>query len=99
MFSVVVPYEGRVVDKRNAIVQLKAYTYRDMFHIFDVHHVGHGRCGYVLRPLDPLSVFVTRLVSGQFPLLSIAILEPARDISHLFPIRKQHIVELWLRER
>ncbi len=83
-----------MVDKRNAIAQLDTDTNRKRLHTFYVLHVGHGRCSYVLWPLDPLSIIVIRLVPGQFPLLSIAILEPARDISHLFPIRKRHIVKL-----
>ena len=88
-----------MVDKRNAIAQFEVRADRDMSHISDVCHIGYGWRGYVFRPLDPLSILVTWLVAGQFPLLSIAILEPARDISHLFPIRKRHIVELRRRGR
>ena len=86
-----IPDKGRAEDEGNLVVQLNTGTHWYTLHTFYVLHVGHDRRGYVLRPPNPHRVDFTRLVTGQFPLLSITILEPTRDISHLFPIRKQYI--------
>jgi len=90
VISVEVPHECGM--ERNLEPFVYDYRIANMLvPLFNEVHIGFRWRSNMLGPTNPLGVYFTRLVSDQFPLLAVTIQKPSRDISHLFPIRKQYI--------